>query len=163
MKIRLAEKKDIENILTIYNDARAFMKMSGNPTQWQNGGPTEETLLSDIKEGCSFVVEENGEILATFYFRVGCDRIYDKIYDGSWLDNEPYAVIHRVAVSHNARGRGVSSFIFAECFARHANLKIDTHKDNKPMQGALIKAGFMQCGIIYLETGDERIAFQKNK
>lgn len=163
MKIRLADEKDINFILELYSDAREFMKMTGNPTQWQNGGPTRETLLSDINEGCSYVVEDDGEIISTFYFRIGIDKTYLNIHNGAWLDNNPYAVIHRVVVSGKARGKGVSYFIFSECFKKHNNLKIDTHKDNIPMQKALIKAGFLPCGTIYLENGDERIAFQKNK
>lgn len=41
------------------------------------------------------------------------------------------------------------------------NIRIDTHWDNKPMQGALAKAGFHYCGIIHLLDGDERLAYQK--
>jgi RimJ/RimL family protein N-acetyltransferase len=43
----------------------------------------------------------------------------------------------------------------------HPNLKIDTHRDNIPMQKVLKRNGFSECGIIYIENGDERIAFQK--
>ncbi len=163
MKIRLAEEKDIYFILDLYKDARAFMKMTGNPTQWQSGGPSFETLTSDIGERCSYVVEENGEIIATFYFKIGEDKTYARIYDGEWLDNNSYAVIHRVVVSDKARDKGVSAFIFRECFEKYPNLKIDTHRDNAPMRRALLKSGFVMCGTIYLESGDERLAFQKNK
>ena len=41
------------------------------------------------------------------------------------------------------------------------NLRIDTHEKNIPMQGCLAKNGFARCGIIYLEDGDPRIAYQK--
>ena len=163
MKIRLSNENDIELILRLYDDAREFMKMTGNPTQWKNGGPNKQTLVADIIEGASYVVECDGEILATFYFRIGEDPTYCNIYNGEWLDISPYAVIHRVVVSGNARGKGISSFIFNECFKKYPNIKIDTHKDNLPMQKALSKSGFVRCGVIYLENGDERIAFQKNK
>ena len=39
--------------------------------------------------------------------------------------------------------------------------QIDTHKDNIPMQRVLLRNGFVYCGIIHLENGDERIAYQK--
>ena len=42
------------------------------------------------------------------------------------------------------------------------NLKIDTHRDNYPMQKSLKKNGFEYCGIIYLADGNERLAFQKS-
>ena len=44
-------------------------------------------------------------------------------------------------------------------------MRIDTHPGNIPMQKALKKAGFQQCGTIVLaegsEKGDLRIAFEK--
>ena len=39
------------------------------------------------------------------------------------------------------------------------NIRIDTHWDNKPMQGALAKAGFHYCGFTHLLDGDERLAY----
>ena len=53
----------------------------------------------------------------------------------------------------------------AECirfaYERCGNLRIDTHEKNIPMQRCLAKNGFARCGIIYLEDGDPRIAYQK--
>ena len=43
------------------------------------------------------------------------------------------------------------------------NIKIDTHHDNKVMQHQLEKEGFVRCGIIKLENGEPRIAYQKLK
>jgi RimJ/RimL family protein N-acetyltransferase len=40
-------------------------------------------------------------------------------------------------------------------------VRIDTHADNKVMQHVLEKRGFRRTGIIYLENGDPRIAFEK--
>ena len=98
-------------------------------------------------------------MVATFYFSIENDRTYDKIYDGEWVNTQPYAVIHRIAVKHH--GKGIADFIYSECFKLHPNIKIDTHKDNLPMQRSLAKAGFKYCGIIYLESGEERLAYQK--
>jgi len=42
-----------------------------------------------------------------------------------------------------------------------ANIRIDTHKDNRIMQHNIEKHGFTYCGIIYLANGDERLAYQK--
>ena len=41
------------------------------------------------------------------------------------------------------------------------SIKIDTHKDNISMQKLLEKNDFKYCGIIYLEDGSQRIAFEK--
>ncbi|MBQ4070960.1 MAG: GNAT family N-acetyltransferase [Clostridia bacterium] len=162
MIIRPTTAADLDAAEKIYADARTFMRAAGNPTQWLVGGPSRATLLEDIERGGSYVVEEDGEILAVFYFKREKDPTYTEIHEGRWLDGEEYAVIHRIAVADSARGRGVASFVFSECFKMHPNLKIDTHRDNIPMQRALYRSGFVRCGIIYLENGEERFAFQKN-
>ena len=41
------------------------------------------------------------------------------------------------------------------------SLKVDTHEENIPMQNLLKKNGFKYCGIIYLEDGGKRVAFEK--
>ena len=47
------------------------------------------------------------------------------------------------------------------CFSHDTNIRIDTHRDNKIMQHNILKHGFTYCGIIYLTSGDERLAYQK--
>lgn len=101
------------------------------------------------------------EIAGVFYFAKENDPTYEKIYDGAWLNRNEYAVIHRIAVAK--QGRGVSAFCFDYCYNAFPNLKIDTHKNNIPMQKALAKNGFSLCGKIYLDNGEERIAYQKSK
>ena len=41
------------------------------------------------------------------------------------------------------------------------SIRIDTHEDNKPMRRFLEKCGFKFCGIIYLEDGSKRLAYEK--
>ena len=159
MRVRKTKDEDIAAAVEIYDAARAFMRAAGNPDQWQNGYPGKKEILSDMKEGRSYVCEDGGEVVAVFYFGEGPDPTYDKIYGGAWLNEEPYSVIHRIAVKHH--GRGIVDFCFAECAKRADNLRIDTHKNNIPMQRVLHRAGFKECGTIYLSSGAPRIAFQK--
>ena len=162
MNIRKATEQDISKILTIYADARVYMRQTGNMTQWLGAYPSEENIRADIAENCLNVcVDENGEILGVFYFRVGDDPTYRIIYNGQWRNDAPYGVIHRIAVSKNSHGKGVAAQCFAYCYEQYPNLKIDTHRDNLPMQRALEKNGFRLCGIIHLASGDERLAYQK--
>ncbi len=161
MNIRKAKYEDLETIEKIYADARDFMKASGNPEQWKNTYPCHDLLVKDIDDACLYICEENEEMLGAFFFKIGEDATYKKIYDGEWKNKLPYAVIHRIAVAKNAHGKGVARACFDYGFGISGNLKIDTHKDNLPMQKALFKYGFERCGIIYLENGEERIAFQK--
>ena len=159
MFIRKATESDLSDIMGIYAIARENMRKCGNPDQWKMGYPAREDILSDISAGASHVLVDGDEIVAVFYFKIGDDADYAKIYEGEWKNSLPYAVIHRVAVKH--QGRGLVKACFDECYAKHKNLKIDTHKDNIPMQRALIKNGFEYCGKIYIKSGEERLAYQK--
>ena len=159
MEIRNAIISDLDTVMDIYAAARSFMRAQHNPTQWQGGYPSRELVLSDIESGNLYVVCEGEELLAVFFFKVGEDETYKIIYDGEWKTGEPYAVIHRVAVRKS--GRGIAAEIFGYCYARHANLRIDTHEDNLPMQRALLKNGFLYCGRIYLKDGSPRLAYQR--
>jgi len=160
MQIRKTLPSDIPEISEIYESAKRFMRESGNPTQWNDGKPNADTAREDMENGVGYVAEENGEILAVFMFCVGEDTTYKNIYEGSWLNDNPYAVIHRIAVKE--QGRGLIGYCIDECYKICPNLKIDTHRNNIPMQKALAKRGFKYCGIIYLENGDERLAYQKS-
>ena len=162
MFIRPATMADVNEAAKIYDNARRFMKESGNPNQWAGEYPNGYDVECGIENGTSYVCEDNGEVVATFHFEMNADDLtYHKIYEGEWKNDEPYAVIHRIAVKYN--GRGIADFCYNECFKLFPNIKIDTHRDNLPMQKSLTKNGFEYCGIIYLASGDERIAFQKSE
>jgi RimJ/RimL family protein N-acetyltransferase len=159
MKFRKAEFQDIDRILEIYSESREFMRSTGNLYQWAGGYPGREVIEEDIQDGNFYILEDEGDIAAIFAMLEGPDETYLIIKDGQWLNSEPYGVIHRIAVAK--KGRGIVSECFKFAFERYGNIRIDTHKDNIPMQKALIKNGFSRCGIIFLKNGDERIAFQK--
>lgn len=159
MIIRKTCQSDIDNVMNIYASARQFMRESGNASQWGTSHPALELIESDIESGNGFVVEDDGEIIGSFFFKIGIDPTYLNIYNGEWLNDREYGVIHRIAVKY--QGRGIVGFVYNHCFNLINNLKIDTHRDNIPMQKSLSKNGFKYCGVIYLESGDERIAYQK--
>ena len=48
---------------------------------------------------------------------------------------------------------------FCEGIIKH--LRIDTHADNKVMQKQILKNGFTRRGIVYMEDGSPRIAYEK--
>ena len=161
MLIRKATESDIAAADEIYREAKKYMAVAGNPTQWKDDYPSGHDVALGIENGTSYVCEEMGEVVATFHFSVGDDPTYKVIYDGEWQNSEPYAVIHRIAVKYH--GRGIADFCYRECFRIHPNLRIDTHSDNLPMQRSLGKNGFVRCGVIRLENGEDRVAYQKTK
>lgn len=159
MQIRKTTLPDLEAVMQIYHVAREFMRENGNPTQWWDNYPPRELIVGDIERGESYVVEENGEILAVFLYKEGIDPTYVNIENGAWLNDAPYAVIHRIAVAK--KGRGVASFVFDTVYGWCGNIRIDTHENNAPMRRALAKNGFKYCGIIHIANGDPRVAYQR--
>ena len=99
MQIRKTMAADLAQIDEIYKNAKKFMAATGNVNQWNSGRPNMQTAREDMEKGIGYVAEENGEILAVFMFSQAPDPTYAKIYDGAWLSDAPYGVIHRIAVA----------------------------------------------------------------
>lgn len=161
MKITKASAQHIATIMAIYKDATAYMRQNGNLNQWVNGYPSRELIEKDIKNGNCYVVVDQENILAVFCYFEGVEPTYINIFDGAWLNDEPYGTIHRIAVAKTAHSSGAAEMCYNFCLAKQKNLRIDTHEDNIPMQKSLSKNGFIKCGKIFLENGDKRIAFHK--
>lgn len=159
MEIRHTSVSDLPRLMEIFEDAKAKMRADGNFRQWSGTYPDPEQLKTDISRGVSYVVEDGDLIVGTFAFIPGTDPTYLKIYEGQWLNDEPYGTIHRIASAKDAHG--VMDFCLDWCSRRTGNIRIDTHRDNRIMQHILETRGFSYCGIIYLLSGDERLAFQK--
>ena len=160
MEIKLCKEIEIDKIMEIYDIARKFMRANGNMNQWVNGYPSKDLILNDIKRDRLYGVYEKEELIGVFMMLVGNDPTYEKIYDGSWLNNEKYVVIHRIATT--LHGIGFAKLCYDFALSKCNNLRIDTHSDNLVMQKSLTKNGFKYCGIIYLENGDPRLAYQKS-
>lgn len=159
MIIRNAKTEELYQIKQIYENAKLFMRQSGNLKQWAGDYPELTLIQRDIENKNCYVCEENGELLGVFCLFESPDITYNKIYGGKWLTDGEYHVIHRIAVTEH--GKGVADACYTFGFSKNGVLRIDTHRDNLPMQKSLLKNGFTYCGIIYLESGDERLAFEK--
>lgn len=158
MTIRKATLTDIPQMREIFAIARKFMAETGNPNQWAASYPSVEQLTADIESGDSYVCTEEGRIVATFVLRGGDDPTYAVIYDGAWKNHHPYATIHRIA--SNGEVKGIFALAMEYALQRYSTIRIDTHRDNKVMQHAVLKYGFEYCGIIHCWNGDERLAYQ---
>lgn len=160
MEIRHTTPEDIPFLEEVFATAREFMIATGNPTQWTDGYPKNELVLEDISRGDSFVCIEDGAIVGSFVLRPGNDPTYEKIYEGVWKNDNPYATIHRIA--SNGKVKGVFAKAIEYALQNYSTIRIDTHKDNVVMQHLVEKAGFEYCGIIYCWDGSERLAYQLN-
>lgn len=158
MEIRKGTLEDLPAILQIYEEARAFMKEQGNGDQWGDRWPPEELIRNDIGTGLSHVCVDGGEVVACFVYFVGEEPDYRVMVEGAWPDERPYSVVHRIATKRGTRG--VAKFCLGWAYEQHAPLRMDTHKNNIPMQNLLRKCGFQPCGVIRIhEDGSLRDAF----
>ena len=164
MEIRHSTEEDFNQIMKIYDYARHFMAEHGNPNQWgPTNWPPKELIHSDIASGNSYVCTYKDKIVGTFFFNQGKDiePTYDTIEDGAWLDDSPYAVIHRLAGDGSVKGIG--SFCIEWALRQCPHLRMDTHGDNIVMQNLLQKNGLTHCGIIYVEEDSyPRLAYEKS-
>lgn len=165
MEFRKSVKTDINGIMDIITQAQDYFKKAGID-QWQDNYPNVKTINGDIDDKNSYVLLKDGEIVATAAITFDGEPTYNNIYEGEWITNSEYAVIHRIAVDNNHKGLGLSSKIIKKveelCLSRGiCSIKVDTHEKNIPMQKLLKKNGFNYCGIIYLEDGSGRVAFEK--
>lgn len=165
MEIRSSQKTDIPRMLEIYAYAREFMASYGNPLQWgPSRWPPKELLEADVEKGLSYVCLHEGKIVGTFFFAVGEDvePTYRVIYDGTWQDETPYGVIHRLAGDGSVKGIG--AFCLNWAYHQCGHLRIDTHGDNIVMQNLVKKLGFVHCGTIYIVKDPyPRLAYEKSE
>ena len=184
MRIRPMKEQDLPQLFELYAHARKYMAKTGNPHQWPEDYPSREILLKDIENGGYVILDESEEnslaegqkesqyktqndvlrykkptLIGAFILEENAhEPAYDAI-DGQWLNDEPYAVIHRCATLQNQRGIG--QFFMDWCFEKCSNIRVDTHKDNLPMIEFLKKNHFTYCGIVYYEKSGARLAYQK--
>ena len=165
LALRYTKLEDIERVMEIIKQAQQYFKEKGI-NQWQNGYPNEEVINNDIENGESYVMLDENNIIATTVISFTKEKSYENILDGKWITNGDYGVIHRIAVDNTHKGKGLSHKIikYAEEVCKQNNIhsiKVDTHEDNILMQSLLKKNGFEYCGIVYLEDGGKRVAFEK--
>ena len=152
-----ATPEDLEQILAVFTATKAFMVKTGNAAQWEPGYP-DSVIPGDIAAGNCYAEENNGTVHGVFVCISGDDPTYQAIENGQWLNDRPYATIHR------AGSDGTFPGFFGRCLAfcrtLCPDLRADTHADNHVMQHLLEKNGFRPCGTIYAQDGRTRIAYQ---
>ena len=150
MEIERAKIENLETIMSVYDKAKDIMRASGNMHQWTGGYPSRALIAENIESSKLYTVKgDDGLIHGVFYLAKEVDPTYRKITGGSWISDEPYCVIHRIAQDGCLRGM------------LKAATRIDTHKDNVIMRHQLEKNGLSERGIIHLEDGSERIAYER--
>lgn len=165
LRFRKGSAEDLLRIMELVADAQNWFAKQ-EIDQWQDGYPTPEIISSDILCRNNYIIEYNGVVVATFVLSFDGESTYREVKGKGWLNANPYAVIHRIAVADECRRKGIAREIlhYAEevCAERDIeNIRIDTHRDNAAMRSLLKKMGYTHCGRITLESGAYREAYHK--
>ncbi len=167
--LRRAQLQDLPAIMKIIDDAKELLNKNGSP-QWQNGYPNQETLTQDIAMQTNWVLINDNKVAATATLQLTPEPTYRNITQGQWQQpDEPYATIHRVAISSNYRGQGLSKLLFSNLLTVGQmqgikNFRVDTHRSNKAMQHIAENFNFKKRGIIKVndQNDPERLAYELN-
>lgn len=156
MKLRKAQRHEVELCYQCIEDARAYHKSMGF-VQWHPEYPTRQTILDDIARDIGYVFVKKQKIVGYCCIIIGDEPAYHTI-EGAWKTNRPYAVVHRMAFNQKARGGGLSKqamdLIKAFCLSHHIHaIRVDTQDENKVMQHILDREGFQYCGLIQFDGG----------
>ena len=167
--LRRAQLQDLTVIMKIIDDAKELLKKNGSP-QWQNGYPDQETFTQDIVMQTNWILINDNKVVATTTLQLTPEPTYRNITQGQWQQpDEPYATIHRVAISSNYRGQGLSKLLFSNLLTVGQmqgikNFRVDTHRSNKAMQHIAENFNFKKRGIIKVndQNDPERLAYELN-
>lgn len=163
MELRKAEVRELDIAMELIDQAKASLRAQG-VDQWQSGYPDRECLRSDLERGTGYFCVEDGAAVGYLCVDFDGEPAYDTL-DGAWLTEQPYVVVHRLALDDRVKGRGLASRVFAlvEDLAGKRGIhsfKVDTDRDNRVMRHLLEKNGFTCCGTIRFDNS-EKIAFEK--
>jgi len=163
MILRKATFSEAPIIWNILQQAIEQRKQDGSE-QWQQGYPNEQTVQDDLANGYAYVLVDNDVIAAYAAIVFGTEPAYTDI-KGKWLTNDDYVIVHRVAVSNAAKGKGIATLLFKMiedlCLQHNVySIKVDTNFDNIPMLKIMDKLNYTYCGEIFF-IGAMRKAYEK--
>lgn len=162
MIFRKATEQDITVIEQIIRAASARLGAAGID-QWQRGYPNRSSIEKDVAEGVGMVLCEGDTILVYGAVIFSGEPAYNDLTGGEWLTQGEYACVHRLCTNEIFVGMGFSKhfMLAAEAMAseRVKSIRIDTHPDNKIMQGLISRLGYSYCGDVVIES--RRLAYEK--
>ena len=164
---RKATLEDIDQVMEAVEFSREILRLQGNG-QWQDGYPNRKDFLNDINNGRLFVLPDinNPKIIAGVCALTYREEDYHHLYEGEWLTDLPYMVMHRVALKKEYQHQGYGKKLF-ELFIKQAeiegyhSLRIDTHEGNAVMRHLIELFGFVYCGKAILTPNKDRMVFEK--
>lgn len=164
VELRRVDLSEVEVAMNIINTAKEHLKQQGID-QWQTGYPDYACIQNDALNEKGFFLVEGKVILGYLCIDYSGEPAYSGL-KGKWRTDEKYVVVHRMAFTKCARGKGLSNkaFELVEKMSLAKNVhsfRVDTDSNNLKMKHILRKSGFECCGTICFDNS-EKIAFEKN-
>lgn len=157
--VRNATLGDLDHIMEMVDHSRSIMRANGNNSQW-GGYPGRDLIGNDIATGIGHVMTEGSRVVGYFAMLTQPEPTYEYIEDGLWLDDTtPYVTLHRLACVPGVQGIARCAFEWGEAHA--PSVRVDTHLDNHIMLHIINGRGYTRCGVVYMQDGSPREAFQK--
>ncbi len=128
--------------------------------QWDDLYPNSADIAADIAAGDLIAGEEDGKLICTFAVNTTCEEEYDAC---PWqCPDEPYIVVHRLAVNPKYRRQGVAknAMEFMENKAKEKGIKtirLDTFCGNLAGAALYESLGFKVIGFAHWRKGKFQI------
>ena len=156
MRLELATKNDFDAIIAFYDDVTERTPEMGTYARWQKGKhPTEEGISAYINEGSMYIYREQGVIVGAMAVTIYQGEDYHAIDWSQQVPDEKVAVIHILAVSPDAQGKGIGSEMIREaiCLAQNNGMqaiRLDALASNTPAHKIYERLGFEYRGKQHL-------------
>tara|TARA_B100001250_G_scaffold162198_1_gene139305 strand:- start:185 stop:688 length:504 start_codon:yes stop_codon:yes gene_type:complete len=164
MKIRIAKKSDLGNIMRMYNSCVNGMIKNGID-QWDESYPNREIISEDINSKTYYILDIQEQVVGGINIDNNQDPTYLNI---NWRDNSnAFLVVHRLAVKEEFWNKkiGKSLMLFAEKLVIEKQLKsirLDTYSGNPKAMEFYIQLGYTELGTINLKPNkNEYYCFEK--
>ena len=163
MRLRAANTKDFPLVKRLFKEGRVHQNSLGF-VQWLPGYPSEELFAADCSLQRGFIVEIEEKDAGYVVIDLNGDPEYDRL-SNIWKLSGPYAVVHRMVLSDQFRGKGLGAKLLylIEEHVKKAGIsiiKFDTGLKNTPMQKLLARNGYQNLGAFNFVWGP-RYAYEK--
>ncbi len=154
MKVRKAQKSDVDSVKKIYERVHDGEEKGMSTTGWiRNVYPTGKTAEDALNRGDLFVMTDDGKIVAAAVI----NRIQGNEYkDVAWkhdVTEHEVMVLHGLAVDplEMSKGYGRAFIAFYEDYAKHQNcsdLRMDTNVKNIRAKKLYQALGYETVGVV---------------
>lgn len=156
MKINKATIEDYESIIAFYDDVTDRTPNMEYFARWQKGKhPTEEGIRAYIEEGSMYLYKENNAIVGAMAVTMYQGEDYHAIEWAQQVEDNEAAVIHILAVSPDAQGKGIGSEMIREAIRLAQTngmkaIRLDALASNTPAHKIYKALGFEYRGKQHL-------------